>query len=86
MSGDLIRQALLANLIKAYEANPETFTTLPKETLDSSWARVVISALRNEGVVEEQVRGVVRLTSRGYQANKQPDVLRLQELQLRTAV
>jgi hypothetical protein len=86
MSGDLIRQTLLVNLIKAYEANPETFTTLPKETLDSSWARVVISDLRNAGVVEEQVRGVVRLTSRGYQANKQPNVLRLQELQLRTAV
>jgi hypothetical protein len=86
MSGDLIRQTLLANLIKAYEANPETFTTLPKETLDSSWARIVISNLRNEGVVDEQVRGVVRLTSRGYQANKRPDVLRLQELQLRTAV
>jgi hypothetical protein len=86
MSGDLIRQAIIANLIKVYEANPETFTTLPKETLDSSWARIVISDLRNAGVLEEQVRGVVRLTSRGYHAHKQPDVLRLQQLQLRTAV
>jgi hypothetical protein len=86
MSGDLIRQTIIANLIKVYEVNPETFTTLPKETLDSSWARIVISDLRNAGGIEEQVRGVVRLTTRGYQAHKQPDVLRLQELQLRTAV
>ena len=86
MSGDMIRQNLLANLIQAYEADAEAFLTLPRETLDSSSARIVISELRNEGVVEEQVRGVVRLTTRGYQANKQPDVLRQQELHLRTAV
>jgi hypothetical protein len=86
MSGDLIRETLLANLIRAYETSAETFVTLPKETLDSSWARIVISDLRNEGVVEEQVRGVIRLTTRGYQMHKQPDVLRLQELHLRAAV
>ncbi len=86
MSGDVIRQTLLANLIQAYEADANAFVTLPKQTVDSSWARIVISDLRNEGIVEEQVRGVVRLTSRGYQANKHPDVMRLQELHLRTAV
>jgi hypothetical protein len=86
MSGDLIRQTVLANLIQAYEADANAFVTLPKQTLDSSWARIVISELRNEGVVEEQVRGVIRLTGRGYHAYKQPDVLRLQELRLRTAV
>lgn len=86
MSGDLIRQTILANLIQAYESDANAFVTLPKQTLDSSVARIVISELRNEGLVEEQVRGVVRLTIRGYQAHKQPDLLRLQELQLRTAV
>jgi hypothetical protein len=86
MSGDPIRQTLLANLIQAYEADANAFITLPKQTLDSSSARIVISDLRNEGVVEEQVRGVIRLTSRGYKANKQPEVVRMQELQLRTAV
>jgi hypothetical protein len=86
MSGDLIRQTLLANLIQAYEADASAFVTLPKQTLDSSWARIVISQLRNDGVVEEQVRGVIRLTTRGYQAHRHPGVMRLQELQLRTAV
>lgn len=86
MSGDLIRQTLLATLIQSYEADANAFITLPKQTLDSSWARIVISDLRNEGVVDEQVRGVIRLTGRGYQMHRRPDVVRLQQLQLRTAV
>jgi hypothetical protein len=86
MSADLIRQTLLATLILAYEADASAFVTLPKQTLDSSWARIVISELRNDGVVEEQVRGVIRLTTRGYQAQRHPGIMRLQELQLRTAV
>jgi Mn-dependent DtxR family transcriptional regulator len=40
---------------------------LPQQTVDSSFARVAVAELRNEGYVEEQVRGVVRLTPRGYQ-------------------
>jgi hypothetical protein len=73
-------------LIAAYEINEANFVTLPKETLDSSWARIVVSDLRNTGDVEEQVRGVVRLTVKGYKAHKQPELLRSAELQLRTAV
>lgn len=34
--------------------------------MDSSLARGAVAELRNEGIVEEQVRGVVRLTARGY--------------------
>ncbi len=30
----------------------------------------VVAELRNEGYVEEQVRGVIRLTPRGYRAYK----------------
>jgi predicted transcriptional regulator len=33
-------------------------------------ARVAVAELRNEGYVEEQVRGVVRLTLRGYNVFK----------------
>ena len=86
MSVDLIRQTILATLIQSYEADATAFVTLPRLTLDSSWARIVISEMRNAGDVEEQVRGVIRLTSRGYQSCKHPEVLRFQELQLRTAV
>ena len=86
MSADLIRQTILATLIQAYEADATAFVTLPKQTLDSSWARIAISELRNSGDVEEQVRGVIRLTARGYQSCRHPEVMRLQELQLRTAV
>jgi hypothetical protein len=34
--------------------------------MDSSWARVAVAELRNEGFVEEQVRGVIRMTAYGY--------------------
>jgi len=47
--------------------------TLPKQTVDSSSARLAMAELRNEGYVEEQVRGVVRLTARGYQEYKRED-------------
>jgi Mn-dependent DtxR family transcriptional regulator len=40
---------------------------LSKQTVDSSFARLVVAELRNQGYLEEQVRGIVRLTHRGYQ-------------------
>jgi Mn-dependent DtxR family transcriptional regulator len=33
-------------------------------------ARQAVAELRNEGYVEEEVRGVIRLTERGYRAYK----------------
>ena len=86
MNAEVVRQTLLALLIEAYEDNAAGFVTLPRQTLDSSWARIVISELRNSGDVEEQVRGVVRLTTKGYKANKQPELHRSAELHLLTAV
>jgi Mn-dependent DtxR family transcriptional regulator len=35
--------------------------------MDSSSARLAIAELRNEGLVEEKVRGVIRLTALGYE-------------------
>jgi hypothetical protein len=32
----------------------------------------VIADLRNEGYVEEQERGVIRFTRRGYKAHREP--------------
>jgi Mn-dependent DtxR family transcriptional regulator len=41
---------------------------LPKHIVDSSSAREVIADLRNEGYIEEQERGVIRFTRRGYES------------------
>jgi len=61
-----IQSELLAMLAQNYEQSPCDFVTLPKQTVDSSDARVALAELRNEGYIEEQQRGIVRLTVRGY--------------------
>jgi hypothetical protein len=61
---------LLVTLVLRYEEDPHQFVTLPRPTLDSCWAREVVAELRNEGFVEEQIRGVIRLTARGYKKYK----------------
>ncbi len=68
MHQELIRDGLLVTLAGQYEKDPVQFVTLSKQTLGSSVAREVVAELRNEGYVEEQVRGVIRLTPRGYRA------------------
>jgi len=70
MNRELIRDGLLVTLARWYEDDQDRFVTLSKQTLDSSLAREVVAELRNEGYVEEQVRGVVRLTPRGYKLYK----------------
>jgi hypothetical protein len=70
MQQEPIQNDLLVTLLGCYEENPEQFLTLPKQTVDSSSARVMVAELRNEGIVEEQVRGVIRLTPRGYSVFK----------------
>jgi restriction endonuclease Mrr len=61
-----IRDGLLVELVLRYEQDRGQFVTLSKQTVDSSYARLAIAELRNEGLVEEQVRGVIRLTALGY--------------------
>jgi Mn-dependent DtxR family transcriptional regulator len=70
MSVQNIREGLLVTLVLRYEQDPSQFTTLSKHTVDSSTARLAIADLRNEGMVEEQVRGVIRLTAVGYKRYK----------------
>jgi hypothetical protein len=70
MQQESIENELLTTLAGCYEQDPARFVTLPKQTMDSSWTRVAVAELRNEGCVEEQVRGVVRLTPRGYSIYK----------------
>jgi hypothetical protein len=66
MHQKMVQNELLVTLTHSYEENPGQFVTMPKLVLDCSLARIVMSELRNEGYLEEQVRGVVRLTPRGY--------------------
>jgi hypothetical protein len=65
-----IQAELFVTLAEHYEQDPREFVRLPQQTVDSSFARVAVAELRNEGYVEEQVRGVVRLTLRGYNVYK----------------
>ena len=61
-----IRDGLFLALVLRYEQDRDEFVILSKHTVDSSSARLAIAELRNEGLVEEQVRGVIRLTALGY--------------------
>jgi hypothetical protein len=70
MQPQSIQTELFVTLAQHYEQDPGEFVTLPRQTVDSSFARVAVAELRNEGYVEEQVRGVVRLTLRGYNVYK----------------
>jgi hypothetical protein len=68
MNNISIRDGLLAALTECYEADTTHFVSLPKHIVDSSSAREVIADLRNEGYIEEQERGVIRFTRRGYES------------------
>jgi hypothetical protein len=70
MQQEMLQNDLLVSLAHSYEEDPGRFVTLPKPVLDSSFMRLAVAELRNEGYVEEQVRGVVRLTPLGYKAYK----------------
>lgn len=62
----LIRDELLVVLARHYERDGMAFVALPPVFMDSASAREVVAHLRNEGYIEEEVRGTVRLTARGY--------------------
>lgn len=64
------RDGLLLALVLRYEQDRNQFVILSKQTIDSSSARLAIAELRNEGSVEEQIRGVIRLTALGYKKYK----------------
>ncbi|HXY51882.1 MAG TPA: hypothetical protein VEI01_20715 [Terriglobales bacterium] len=65
-----IRNELFLELAESYEEDPSQFVSLPQPTVASAMAREVVAELRHEGYVEEQMRGVIRLTARGYKAYK----------------
>lgn len=70
MSQQNMPDGLLVTLALRYEQNRDQFVILSKQTVDSSSVRLAIAELRNQGLVEEQVRGVIRLTALGYKKYK----------------
>jgi hypothetical protein len=68
MQRDLVRDGLLFTLAQRYRENPTHFLSLSKQAVDSASAREIVAELRNEGHIEEDVRGTIRLTPRGYRA------------------
>jgi hypothetical protein len=70
MLQEIVENDWLLALAHSYEEDPYQFVSLPKPMIDSSAARMALAELRNEGYLEEQVRGVVRLTPLGYKIYK----------------
>jgi hypothetical protein len=68
MQRDLFRDGLRFNLAQQYGKDPRRFVSLSKEAVDSALGREIVAELRNEGHVEEDARGTIRLTPRGYRA------------------
>jgi hypothetical protein len=68
MQRHLVRDGLRFKLAQRYQENPRHFLSLSKQAVDSALAREIVAELRNEGHVEEEVRGTIRLIPRGYRA------------------
>ena len=62
MHRDLFLDGLRFKLAEQYRENPTGFLSLSKEAIDSALGREMIAELRNEGHVEEEMRGTIRLT------------------------
>ncbi len=68
-------EELLLALAECYEHDPSQFVALARQTVDSCFVREIVAVLRNEGYVEEHLRGVIRLTARGYSTYKKRSLL-----------
>jgi hypothetical protein len=64
---EVIRMRLVVALLEHSKREPNEFVELRKYAVDSSWVRQAIADLRIEGHVEEQMRGVIRLTPLGFE-------------------
>ena len=66
MSETATRENLLLVLADYYEQDPRKFFQLSEKSLSSAFVRQMVAELRNDGYVEEEVRGVIKLTAKGY--------------------
>lgn len=86
MESAFIPEELLSTLTECYESDPRNFVTLPKQSVDLSSVRIAIAELRNEGSVEEQKRGVIRFTTRGYKIHRKRNYAIPRESKIQFAV
>ncbi len=77
MQRDLVRDGLRFKLAQRYREDPAHFLSLSKQSVDSPLAREIVAELRNEGHVEEEVRGTIRFTPRGYDSRHLRQLLKL---------
>jgi hypothetical protein len=61
-----IRWELLMFLSKNYEEDYRRFVVIPVSLMEICSIRFAVAELRNDRYVEERVRGVIRLSPRGY--------------------
>jgi hypothetical protein len=71
-SSEVIRMRLVVALLEHSKREPNEFIELRKHAVDSSLVRQIIADLRIEGHVEEQMRGVIRLTPLGLDVSSSP--------------
>ena len=65
-SDDVVRHQILSTLVEGCKNHPGEYLTLDKNEVDSSLVRQVVADLRIEGYIEEETRGVIRLTELGF--------------------
>lgn len=63
---EIIRMRLVVALLEQSKREPDQFVELWKTAVDSSLVREIVADLRIKGHVEEQMRGVIRLTPLGF--------------------
>ncbi len=61
-----VRIELLLTLSKQFEQDARQFVAIPQAMMQICATRAALAELRNDGYIEEQVRGVVRLRPQGY--------------------
>jgi hypothetical protein len=69
---EVIRMRLVIALLEHSKREPNEFIELGKHAVDSSLVREIVADLRIKGHVEEQMRGVIRLTPLGVDVYSSP--------------
>jgi hypothetical protein len=64
---EIIRMRLVVALLEHSKREPNEFVFLEKHVVDCSMVRQIVADLRIQGHVEEQTRGVIRLTQLGFE-------------------
>ena len=70
MPRELVRDGLLFALAQRYKEDPSHFLHLSKQSMGSALTLEIVAELKNAGHIEEDMRGTIRFTRRGYTSFK----------------